>query len=119
MKIMKRLLVILTILCGILSCNKDNKDEEKAKLTLACQLDNCQDLSFSIGGETGSSRTYSLDTHYTYASGSQLEKATSTGTVTYNDTGHVYQINAVVYFLTCKYTLTITDQNGVKGSCGN
>jgi hypothetical protein len=117
---MKRLLVILIILCGILSCNKEEeKTKAEAKLTLNCKLDNCQNLSFSVSGETGSSQTYSLDTQYTYNLSGQLEKATSTGTVTYTDTGHVYQINAVVYLLTCKYTLTITNQNGIKGSCGN
>lgn len=117
---MKRLLVILTTLCVILSCNKDEeKTKDEAKLTLNCKFDNCKDFSFSISGETGSSQTYSLDTQYTYNLSGQLEKATTTGTVTYNDTGHVYQINAVVYLLTCKYTLTITNQNGVKGSCGN
>jgi hypothetical protein len=88
-------------------------------LNLDCQLStDCTTLSYSIEGETGSvsSELYVL---YIYDSLGRIDGKTITGTITFNNNGHVYQINAEMHYSTCKYTLTITDKNGVTGSCGN
>ncbi len=104
---MKRFLVILILIFSILSC------EKKDKLSVTCQGD-CHNYSFKIGDESGAV-SMNLTTHYTYDALGSVSSASSSGTITFNNTGNSYQVSQTVNYTTCKYTVTV---NG-EASCGN
>jgi hypothetical protein len=103
---MKKLFVILIFVLSIISCGKD-------KLTVTCQ-GTCHSYSYQIGDESGPV-TMSFTTHYTYDSYGNVANVTSTGTLTFQNSGNTYQVDQVVNYGTCKYTVTV---NG-DVSCGN
>jgi len=109
---MKGFLIILTLLIGFSSC-------EKNKLSVTCNGD-CDDATFVIKGETGSDVTYSnFVNNITYDQYGDISKITFSGTVIYNDSGNSYQVSGVATHSPCSYTLTVTNADGEKASCSN
>ncbi|MBN1953141.1 MAG: hypothetical protein JW801_18190 [Bacteroidales bacterium] len=104
---MKKLLVILVFMPGILSCSKEEK------LTVTCQGD-CHNYSFKINNETGPVSA-NITTNYSYDSNGSVSQATASGTYTFENTGNSYQVRQVVNYSTCKYTVTVNNES----SCGN
>jgi len=59
-----------------------------------------------------------LTTHYTYDALGSVSSASSSGTLTYQNSGNNYQVNQTVNYQTCKYTVEVTFE-GDRSSCGN
>jgi len=104
--IMKKLFIILIFAFSLISCGKN-------KITVTCQGD-CHNYSFQIGKESGPV-TMNITTHYTYDSYGNVSNVTSSGTLTFQNSGNTYQVDQVINFSTCKYTVTVNGEY----SCGN
>ena len=104
---MKRFFYVILIFASLLSCGKDDK------IALTCQGD-CHNFSYAIGDETGAV-TANITTNYTYGDFGNLVLATSSGTLTFQNSGNTYQIAIVVNYSTCKYTVTVNNES----TCGN
>lgn len=110
---MKKLPVLLLFLLFPSSCELFNK------LSVTCNGD-CDDPSFKIEGESGSSVTYSnFNNQISYDQYGQVSKVTFSGTVTYNDSGNSYHVEGVANHSPCNYNLTVTDGEGNESSCSN
>lgn len=103
---MKKILILLIFALGIISCAKD-------KISVTC-TGTCHDYSFQIGKESGPV-TMNITSHYNYDSFGSVASITSSGTLTFQDSGNTYQVDQVVNFATCKYTVTVNGEY----SCGN
>ncbi|TSA38756.1 MAG: hypothetical protein D4R64_02100 [Porphyromonadaceae bacterium] len=103
---MKKLFVILIFALGIISCGKD-------KISLTCE-GNCNNYSFRIGKESGSV-TMNITSHYSYDSNGNVSSVSSSGTLTFQNSGNTYHVDQVVNYSTCKYTVTVNGEY----SCGN
>ena len=106
--IMKKIILAILLFIGMASCSKDDD-----KLSLTCQGD-CNNFSYKIGNESGAV-TANFTTNYTYGEFGTLASATSTGTLTFENSGNTYQIKILVDYKTCKYTVTVNNES----TCGN
>jgi len=102
---MKKLIIILSFLLCIISCDK------LGRLSLTCEGD-CYDLTYLVDGETGVNVTYS-----NFNNVQSSDKFTFSGTIIYNDSGNSYQVEGEAIYSPCSFTVTVTDADGNVATC--
>ncbi|MBK7095315.1 MAG: hypothetical protein IPH57_09830 [Saprospiraceae bacterium] len=105
---MKKIYLVFLLFAGLIYCSKE---EDNPFLTCKGA---CNNFSYKIGNESGDF-TANLNTEITYGEFGPYALVTTTGTLTYDNSGNTYQIKIVIDYKTCKYTVTVNNDF----TCGN
>jgi hypothetical protein len=95
------LLVSLTL---IISCSKDDDDEEKAKPKVSC-VAGCSSMSWKISTETGGA-TWTDNCTNQWIGDEYIQ--TCDGSVTYEDSDKTYTYHVVYDWIECDITVNVT-----------